>query len=440
MKNPSLPIVALVGCPNVGKSTLFNRFVGGRPALVEDRPGVTRDRRYGKVHDGPYSYLVADTGGLLDDLTGINSKIRQQVESGIKEASLVLYVMDGQSGLATPDKHWVQLLRESGKPVFYVVNKIDHQKMEGRIGEFYELGVETFYGVSAESGYCLDQLQEAILKTLQEQGLSPEEAFVAAPVFSIAILGRPNVGKSTLLNQLLCDERALVHDEPGTTRDPVHSWLEHDGNSYCLVDTAGIRKRGKISQKIEKVSVMRSLKSLDHAQCALVLVDATTGISEQDAHIAGYALERDKCLILLINKWDIAVGGTTQQVFEKEFRKLHFLSHVPHLYISAKTGAGTQKIWPTLARLKTQYEKRLPTGKLNQLWEEIKASHPPPTHGGRDIRLFYITQIAASPPTFVAFCNEPKGIHFSYERYLLNELRESCGLQEVPIKLMIKKR
>lgn len=439
------PLVAIVGRPNVGKSSLFNRLVGKKRALVFDEPGITRDRQYAEVDWDRHLFDVVDTGGIdLYTKANLQKKMTSQALQGIKEASLVLVLMDAKVGLTPHDREWIEKARQFKIPKIFVVNKVDTAEQQDLLAEFYELGVNPLMPISAETGRGISELLDKIVEIVGDPSTSAE-ASVDEPVtsdqFNISIIGRPNVGKSTLLNALLQEERAIVDATPGTTRDTVNTYLQIDGHNLCLMDTAGIRRQGRISQKVEKVSVTKALGSLGKSHCALLVLDAIEGITEQDAHVAGEAFNQRKILLILVNKWDEASSKTTQKEFQLELeRKMNFLEICPVLFISAKTGLSVQKIFPTILRIKAQYEMRIPTSQLNRAFEKVIKKHPLPVYRGRNINIYYATQVSASPPTFAIFSNEPSKIHFSYQRYLVNSIREVFGFKEVPLRLLFRKK
>lgn len=470
-----LPKIAVVGRPNVGKSTLFNRMTGKWRSIVEDLPGITRDRLYAECEIFGHRFVLIDTGGLnLAPRTKIEKKTSVQAEKGIEEADCVVFVMDGREGVTPWDRDWAEKIRKLRKPKIFVVNKIDGQAQEDRLGDFAELGLKPLVPVSAEKQRNFSGLSEAILAAFHlereeprsetqesdanfdvpEEGaegsaLSEEEAAAEAPVrvkepdprLKIAIIGRPNVGKSTLLNAILDEERSIVDDVPGTTRDPIHTDVEREGRQYRFVDTAGIRKRAKTVERVEKFSVMGSLGAIDAADLVLLLVDGAVGPTEQDAHVAGYAFEKRKAIVVVINKWDEGTEKFTREQFKEKLElKMNYLAHCPLIFISAKTGKNLHRVFEAIETVRDQFDKRVKTAELNRLFAYVIDHHPLPTFRGRDIRMYYATQIATRPPLFAVFCNEPAHVHFTYKRYLINALREAFGLKNVPVGLLFKKR
>ena len=439
--NPNLPKIALVGRPNVGKSTLFNRFIGRRLALVDDTPGITRDRRYGTMNWAGMDYTVIDTGGMEESSHELKAAVTKGAIAALHEADLIIFVVDGRSGIVPQDLNWLKKIRQIQKPYLVAVNKIDTAKTDVLAVEFYETG-EKLNLISAEGGRgiseLLDEVDVIIKKTFQSNiTSSPEED---KPV-GIALIGRPNVGKSSLLNKLLNDERAIVSSIPGTTMDPVDTLIEYQGTSFLLIDTAGIRRRGRASEKMEKVSVQKGIESIEKSHVILLLLDGEEGISEQDAHVVGEALKRYKAVLLVVNKWDLGSKNKTQdEVRDEMSRKLNFISYAPILFISAKTGKNIDKVWSTIQRVVGLYKTQIKTSELNKNFEKIIKSHPLPMFAGKAIKIYYATQVGTMPPRFAIFANQPSHIHFSYRRYLQNAIRKSFGMMEVPICLTYRSR
>jgi GTP-binding protein len=441
-KAPVKPIVAIVGRPNVGKSTLFNRLTGHRAALVDDRPGVTRDRLYGDVEWDGRVFTLVDTGGFADaDEDRFAESIRRQIDYALIEADLVIVLLDGKGGANPADTMLVNEIRRRTKPFIAAVGKIDDPIHEDRLHDFYHLGIEPLYPVSGLHGFGTGDLLDAVLAEIPEPpAAAPEDDFPEIP--SIAVVGRPNAGKSSLINRLLGENRLLVGDTPGTTRDAVDTELTVNEKTYRLVDTAGIRRKSRVRTAVEKYSIVLALKSLDRCDVALVLIDAAGGIGEQDARIAGYAARRGCGCILLLNKWDLVekTDKTMRQFTERLRHEIKFLPYAPILTVSAKTGQRIQKIFPDVDAVYAQYTKRIQTAAVNRILGEALEKKSPAMHKGRPIKFYYATQVAVKPPTFIAFVNEPQGIHFSYHRYLQNRIREATGLTQTPIRLGFRKR
>lgn len=435
------PVVALVGRPNVGKSTLFNRLVRGRQALVDDLPGVTRDRHYGEARWDDKPFIVIDTGGFLTgDDDPFAPQIREQLNLAVAQADVLVLILDGRTGLSPYDRDLAAMLRRSGKPVFYLVNKIEHQRQQAHLGEFYSLGIEMFYEVSAEHGIGMDDFLEDLTTGFPDAG-SHEEPPAQEPV-RIAIVGRPNVGKSSLANRLFGSPRVVVNDQAGTTRDAIELAVTRKEKQFVLVDTAGIRRKGRVTRKLEKVSILKSLKSMDDCHVALILIDAAEGITDQDITIAGYAEKKGCGAIFLLNKWDqVDKAEKGEKAFISELRQMaKFLSYAPAMTISALTGQRCHKILDMAARVFEEYRFRINTGTLNRIIADAVQREEPSLHKGRRLKFFYATQVAARPPCFVCFVNYPKAVHFSYQRYLVNQLRQMIPLHLTPIRLYFREK
>ncbi|WP_028309547.1 ribosome biogenesis GTPase Der [Desulfitibacter alkalitolerans] len=433
------PVIAIVGRPNVGKSTLFNRITGGRVAIVDDMPGVTRDRMYreGTWLNKPFTLI--DTGGLEfeDEINSISSLVKMQVQVAIDEADLIIFVVDGKIGL-TPDDHTIAtMLRKSGKPIILAVNKIDNFSTFENY-EFYTLGLGDPIAISAEHKINIGDLLDQIMKNLPHQ---PEEEF-EEDIIKVAVVGKPNVGKSSLINKILGEDRVIVSSVPGTTRDAIDTLFEHDGQKYVLIDTAGMRRRAKIHNPTERYSVIRSLRAIDRSDVALILIDSQEGVTEQDKKIAGYVHEAGKSSIIVVNKWDlIKKDNTTMNEFDKSIREeLGFMQYAPTAYISAFTGQRVMRLFELIRFVSEQANYRVPTPILNDFIRDIVAFTPPPTDKGNRLKILYVTQSSVKPPTFRLFVNNPELFHFSYKRHVENQLRKAFGFEGNPIRLDISKR
>ncbi len=433
------PLVAIIGRPNVGKSTLFNRLVGYKRAIVDDMPGVTRDRNYAEVDLQGRAVTLIDTGGFeLNADEGYLAQIRFQTLLALEEADLTVLLLDGKTGLNPHDGELVDILRRAGRPFILAVNKIDGPEKEDALADFYALGVEPILPLSAAHGYGIRDFIDAVLESLP----SGEEEKTPEDLIRVSVIGRPNVGKSSLINRLIGQERTLVSGTPGTTRDPVDIEIERRGRHYLFVDTAGIRRKGRVSLKIEKFAIVRALKSMERCDIALLLIDSLEGITDQDAHVAGYALERGRGLVLLFNKWDL-VGD--RRIWQKKIKdqidlKLRFLGFAPYLTASAKTGLRIEKIFKSLEEVFAQYTARVTTGQLNRVMEQALNAHSPPYVGKRRLKFYYATQARTRPPTFIIFTNQPGKVHFSYKRYLANSFRQAFGLDKTPLKIVFRPR
>ena len=433
------PLVAIVGRPNVGKSTLFNKIVGKRIAIVEDTPGVTRDRIYADADWLNYKFTLIDTGGIEPESEDIIAKqMRRQAELAIETANVIVFIVDGRAGITAADEEVADMLRRCKKPIVLVVNKVDHPKFEDTVYDFYSLGIGTPISISAEQGLGIGDMLDEVVAGFEAIEDEDENKNVG-----IAVVGRPNVGKSSLVNALLGQERTIVSNIPGTTRDAIDSPFTWRGNEYTLIDTAGIRRKRSIEDEtVERYSVIRSLAAIRRCDIALIVVDAERGLSEQDVRIAGYVHEEGKASVLIINKWD-AIEKDTYTV--EEFKKkmlvdLAFMSYVPMLFISAKTGQRVNKVMEIADYAYQQNTMRISTGKLNDIVNEAVTMNDPPVNNGRRLRIYYSTQVSIQPPTFVIFVNEPDLMHFSYRRYLENYIRKSFSLTATPIHLIIRKR
>lgn len=435
------PVVALVGRPNVGKSTLFNRITRSRNALVDDFPGVTRDRHYVDAVWNERPFTLVDTGGfLLSDEDFFAKEIRVHVEAAIEEADVIALVLDGRAGISPFDRDLADILRRSQKPVFFLVNKVENHKQREELLEFYSLGIEKYYPMSAEHGIGVERFLDDMVDVFPEIDPLAELNEAGIDEICIAVAGRPNVGKSSLINRLFGKQRVVVSEIPGTTRDSVDLSLDHNGKRFRLIDTAGIRRKGKVSQKIEKFSILKSLKSLDQCDVALILVDAAEGVTDQDITIAGYAQDRGCGALFVINKWDIVKPDEKDQKrFMEDLRnKSKFLSFAPAISISALTGLRTHKILSMVEKIYDEYSYRINTGLLNRIVEDAIFRSEPPMHKGKRLKFYYATQVAVKPPTIVCFVNYPDAVHFSYHRYLINQIREMAELGNTPIRLLFR--
>lgn len=434
------PVVAILGRPNVGKSSLFNRLTRSRDALVDDSPGVTRDRHYGGANWNGVTFTVVDTGGFADG-DAFSGEIRFQIEQAMNEADAIVFVLDGKAGLSPYDRDLLDLLRGISKPVFYAVNKIDGPEQEGLLADFFRLGLATLYPISAEHRFGLNDLLDDLVAVLPPPE-APAPAEDAEGPIRLAVVGRPNVGKSSLINRILGEERLVVSPQPGTTRDAIDTPWCRKGRAYLLIDTAGIRRKGRVSEKLEKFSVIKALRSLERCDVAVIVLDAGEGVTEQDIAVAGYAFERGCGCVLAVNKWDLAEpgGGRERQVIDEVRFKAKFLSFAPVLTVSARTGRRVNRIFEAAEGVYQQYAQRIGTGALNRILETATRKTPPPLHRGRPLKFYYAAQVAAKPPTIVLFVNHPEAVHFSYQRYLLNQIREKAGLGQTPIRLLFRER
>lgn len=433
------PVVAIVGRPNVGKSTIFNRLIGDRLAIVEDKPGITRDRIYGSAEWNGKAFSVIDTGGIeIDGDDMILKSIRMQAELAIEEADVIVFMCDAKAGVTQSDEEVAQILFKSGKPVILSVNKVDNLKRVDDIYEFYSLGFGDPVGISGSHGTGIGDLLDVVVENLPEL----EDDGYDEDVIRVALIGRPNVGKSSLVNAILGEERVIVSDVAGTTRDAIDTPFEKDGQRYVLIDTAGMRKRGKVYETTEKYSVMRAMRAIERADVVLVLINGEEGIIEQDKHIAGYAYEAGKASLFVVNKWDmVEKEDKTMQQFEKKIRD-HFLfmTYAPIVFLSAKTKQRLQKLLPVVKHVADQHSLRVQTHLLNDVISDAIAINPPPTDKGRRLRINYSTQVAVKPPTMVVFVNDPELMHFSYERYLENKIRAAFDFEGTPIRIFTRRK
>ena len=437
-----LPVVAVVGRPNVGKSTLFNRLARKRLAIVHDEPGVTRDRHYADASAFGRSYTLVDTGGFdPDDPDPMKSGIARHVKEAIAESDVVVFVGDATVPLTGADRVAVKLLRRAGKPVLFAANKADSRSQDADAFELYRLGVEKVFPVSALHGRGVGDLEEAIVAALpprEEADLAPDERLPR-----IAIVGKPNAGKSSLVNRVLGEDRMLVDARPGTTRDAIDLVVERGDRRYILVDTAGVRRKGKVakaSDAIEAASVAASIKAMERSSVVVLLCDAREGVAEQDAKILGLAADRGRGMVIALNKVDLLSKAELGKAEEDARDKISFAPFVPVVTLSAKTGRGIGELFATADRVASAFHQRVGTGELNRFFEQALETRPPPTMGGRAPRLFYITQAETAPPTFVVIASQPEAVHFSYQRYVINQLRKHFGFEGVPIRVVYRER
>ncbi len=422
------PVVAILGRPNVGKSTLFNRIVGGRVAIVEGEPGVTRDRLYQDAEWSGQSFTLVDTGGL----------VRQQVELAIRESDAVLFVVDARAGLNPDDLEIASMIRKANKPAVLVANKVERFDPPPQTYEFYQLGLGDPVPVSAAEGLNTGDMLDRLVELLPDVAADEYET----DVIKMAVIGRPNVGKSSLVNTILGEERVIVSTVPGTTRDAIDTAFKRDDKHYVIIDTAGMRRRGKIDLPTEKYSVIRSLRAVDRSDVVLIVVDAVEGVTEQDKRIAGYAHEAGKASVLVVNKWDLVEKDdrTMNRFTEKIRRELGFMQYVPLIFTSALTGKRVQKVLELVDFVAEQHATRIGTPDLNNLFREVVLQTPPPSDKARRLKILYVTQGGVKPPKFILFVNDPELMHFSYLRYLENQVRLAYGFEGTPVRFILRKR
>jgi GTP-binding protein len=436
-----LPVLAIVGRPNVGKSTFFNRLTREKKAIVHDRPGVTRDRNYGEAEWNGKTFLVVDTGGFESEAESrLQRQIQEQSRLAIEEADVVLFLLDGKSGLSPIDRDAVRLLRGVGKPVFFAVNKLDTPSKESLLYEFYRLGLDELFPVSAEHGVGMDALMDRIVEAfpaLKEAGEGR-----GGETLRLAIVGRPNVGKSTLVNRLLRAERSVVDSVPGTTRDAIDSPLAWGADSYVLVDTAGMRRKARIADQVERYSVLRALRSIDAGDVIVHVLDAPEGVTDQDAQMLSYALRRGKGIVLAANKWDLVSSVEKEaQAFRKAvLEELSFVDFAPVTLISAQTGYGVRKLMAHVKEVSEAYRRVVKTSVLNRALQEITGAHAPASFKGRQVKFYYATQTDVCPPTFTLFVNTPEGVGADYERYLIRQMRAVLHLEHSPVRVHLRAR
>lgn len=431
-------VVAIVGRPNVGKSTIFNRLVGERISIVEDIPGVTRDRIYSEAEWLNHTFNLIDTGGIELGDEPLLVQMRQQAEIAIEEADVIIFLVNGQEGITAADEEVTKLLYKSNKPVVLGVNKIDNPEMRELIYEYYSLGFGEPYPISGSHGLGLGDLLDQVVSYFPE----PKEDEKDEDTIYFSLIGRPNVGKSSLVNALLNEERVIVSNMEGTTRDAVDTFLTRDGQNYVITDTAGMRKRGKVYESTEKYSVLRALKAIERSDVVLVLIDAETGIIEQDKKIAGYAHDAGRGIVIVVNKWDtVESNEKAMKEFEKQVRAhFQFLDYAPIVFLSAKTKKRLHTLLPMVQMVSENHARRIPTNVLNDVIMDALAMNPTPTFKGQRLKILYATQVSVKPPSFVIFVNDPELMHFTYERFLENQIRNAFGFEGTPIKIFARRR
>ena len=433
----SKPVVAIIGRQNVGKSTLLNRVVGKSLAIVEDLPGTTRDRIFADVSWQGVEFAIVDTGGLEPgSQSAIAQGVKEQVEAAITEADVIIFLVDVGDGVTPSDQEIADRLRQVSKPILLVANKADNPQREAEAVEFYQLGLGEPLAISAYHGQGTPELLDRVVSLLPTA--APAEA--EAEIMKVAIVGRPNVGKSMLLNALLGEERAIVDDIPGTTRDAIDTLFDFDGQSVLLIDTAGIRRRGRVERGVEWYSVIRALRAIERADMAVLVLDATELLTAQDMHIAGYIQQAVKGIVVVVNKWDLATDKNVAEYNRHIRSQLKFMPYAPVLYVSAKFGQGVDKVMPQVHQVYQERLKRLSTAAVNNVVQQAVAAHTLPRIGGKQLKVLYATQAEVNPPTFVFFVNDARLIHFSYQRYLENKLRQSFGFIGTPFRLVFKTR
>lgn len=433
--NMKIPTVALVGRPNVGKSTIFNKLVGEKISIIEDTPGVTRDRIYSEATYKDYKFNVIDTGGIDASFDKFNDVIRMQAEIAIDESDLVLFVVDGKEGLTSNDLLVRDMLRNSGKNVIVVINKIDNKKTEENIYDFYELGFDSYIPVSGEHGIGFYELRDEIVKNFEKK-----EYYAEDKRLKFSVIGRPNVGKSSLINALLNEDRVIVSDVAGTTRDAIDTVMRYNDEEFVVIDTAGMRKKGKVYENIEKYSLLRSMKAIDKSDICLLVINAEEGIIEHDKHIAGYVLEKGKGLIIVVNKWDTVENNDIKEYLKKVRNEFQFLSYVPVVFVSALTKKRIHTIMPEVLKVSENIKREIPTNVLNDVVNEAYTLNIPPSYKGKRLKIYFTNQSGTKPPKFTFHVNNKGLVHFSYERYLENKLRENFELEGTPIIIQFKNR
>lgn len=431
-------VVAVVGRPNVGKSTIFNRLVGERISIVEDTPGVTRDRIYSEAEWLNTNFNIIDTGGIELGDEPLLVQMRGQAEIAIDESDVIIFMVNGRDGITGADEEVARLLYKSNKPVVLAVNKIDNPEMQDKVYEFYSLGFGEPFPISGTHGLGLGDLLDEVVKHFPER----DEVVRDDDVIHFSLIGRPNVGKSSLVNSILNQERVIVSDIAGTTRDAIDTNLSKDGRDFVIIDTAGMRKKGKVYETTEKYSVLRALKAIERSDVVLVVLDADTGVIEQDKKIAGYAHEAGKAVIIVVNKWDtVETSDKTMKEFEDKVRQqFQYLDYAPIVFLSAKTKKRIHTLFPSIMLASENHTKRVQTNILNEVIMDALAMKPVPSLKGQKLKIFYATQVAVQPPTFVVFVNDPELLHFSYERFLENRIRDAFGFEGTPIKIYARQR
>src|SRR6266481_2321494 len=438
-----LPVLAIVGRPNVGKSTLFNKLLGQRKAIVDDSPGVTRDRNYGEAEWAGKKFQLVDTGGLDSDTDGnLDESVQKQSRLALAEADVVLFLLDGKGGLNPLDREAVDLLRKVDKHVFFAVNKIDSRQRGDNLYEFYVLGIDPLFSISAEHGLGIPDLMDEIVQQFPDAEESEGEPEEKKPLLRISVVGRPNVGKSTLINRLLGFERSVVDSTPGTTRDALDTPFKLESEPCLLVDTAGIRRKARINDRLERFSVSHSLRSVDRGDLVVYILDGVEGVTDQDAQILSYAFQRGKALLLAVNKWDVVSknGADVERYREEVYHQLSFLDFVPVTFISASTGYGVRRMLGTASGVLRAYGKKVSTSAMNQALQRIVRAHAAPLSQCKPVKFYYGTQTGTRPPTFTLFVNTPQAVPESYQRYLIHQLREHLALEYVPIRLVLRAR
>ena len=444
-----LPIVAVIGRPNAGKSTLFNRLVGERRAIVDDMPGVTRDRNYAETEWGGWRYRLIDTGGIESEKGNtLEKSVQAQSRLAVAEADAVIFLFDGKGGLNPLDRDVVDELRKANKPVFFAVNKLDSARRADNLYEFFALGIDHLYSISAEHGLGIADLMDDVARRIAEIAIRPEDPArlgvreAQVEPLRVAIVGRPNVGKSTLTNRLLGFERSVVDSRPGTTRDSLDAPFNLLGEPCILIDTAGIRRKARIDDRIEQFSVSHALRAVERGDLIIHVIDGPEGVTDQDAQILSFAVQRGKALVLAVNKWDVVsnAGGAVEKYREEVYYRLSFLEFVPIVFISAVTGYGVRKLLETGMRVVKNYRRKVSTSAVNQALQKIVRAHSAPLVQGRSVKFYYSTQTGTCPPTFTLFVNRPGAVTESYQKYLVHQLRESLGFEHAPIRLHLRAR